>query len=430
MKNNLISFKTLFLSLLTGLATGSVVAGFTIGIRILSNYSQLLLKNAQVNPFDSASFFLLIISFGALAGYCVNKEPDIGGSGIPHVSGHLHNQLRQNWFTVLIYKFFGGLATIGSGLTLGREGPSVQIGSAVGQAVSELTHSNQKVQRYLIAGAAGGGMAAAFNAPLSGLIFMVEELFQRTSRELILYAGVIVITANHSANLIIGNKPAISIPTITTIVPNLTLACLGLGILTGLSGILFNFLIMNGKKIYQNIALPQWLKSMLPFLITGIILFFDHNLFGSGANLITFPLGENPGISQLSYFYFIKLALVALAFCSGIPGGIFFPLLSIGALLGNIYGTSLYSLGLVPQEAILYFSVIAMSSHFAAIVRAPLTGIILIIEMTGAALPWLFPITLVTYLSYLIADFFNCQPIYVSLLNSILSNRPSIDSKN
>ncbi|MGF3072929.1 ClC family H(+)/Cl(-) exchange transporter [Facklamia sp. P12945] len=423
MKNTYTSIKTLLLCALTGLITGCVIAAFNLLINHLANFSYSLLSLSHQNITNLIIYALFMLGLGFFTAFSLKMEPAIGGSGVPRINGLLHKHLNQNGLTVLIYKFFGGIAAIGSGLTLGRGGPSIQIGSTIGQVVSKFFHSDSSISRYLIAGAAGGGMAATFNAPLSGLSFILEGLFYKTSRQLFIYAGIIVLLANQTANSILGNQPSIILLRQAELPDNLLITCLGLGIITGLSGVLFNWIIIQGKGLSQVLAIPQWLKSILPFILTAIILYFDRNLFGSGANLISFPIGANPNPNYLSYLYSMKILLLAFAFCSGMPGGIFFPLLSIGAILGNLYGSLLYNLGLIPSDLIIYLSLFAMSGHFAAIVRAPLSGIFLILEMTGVSLPWLFPITLVTYLSYLVAELLASPPICESLLDLILLNQ-------
>ncbi|MFV8816089.1 chloride channel protein, partial [Aerococcus urinaeequi] len=105
-----------------------------------------------------------------------------------------------------------------------------------------------------------------------------------------------------------------------------------------------------------------------------------------------------------------------------IPGGIFFPLLSLGALVGNIYASGLHIFGLVDAYTIMVFTVIAMAAHFAAIVRAPLTGIFLILEMTGGSIQYLLPIAIVTYIAYFVAEVCQAKPIYESLLGLMVSD--------
>lgn len=423
MNQTVIQVRSLLLALLTGIITGLIVGAFRIGIQMIAHFNFDLLLASQTSFKSGLIFCGVFLALALFAGYCVSREPDIGGSGIPQVAGQISGQLHQKWYRVLFFKFFGGLATIGSGLTLGREGPSVQIGATIGQGIGQISNSSRRLTNALIAGAAGGGLAAAFNAPLSGLIFIVEELYHRTGRNLFLYGGLTVISAAITANKLLGINPSIPIPRFIDFdVPNLFLSII-LGCIIGFSGVLFNYLIIHGKMVYGKWQVPAWAKALLPFAVTACFLFLDLRLYGSGDELIQFPFGHNESLLTLIYLYLVKLILLVLAFCSGIPGGIFFPLLAIGSLVGNIYGSFLHEIGIVSAEVIPYFAVLAMSSHFSAIVRAPLTGIILIAEMTGASLPWLLPIIIASYTAHIVADFLGSPPIYTSLLDLLLQDR-------
>ncbi|EEB36545.1 chloride transporter, ClC family [Anaerococcus hydrogenalis DSM 7454] len=177
------------------------------------------------------------------------------------------------------------------------------------------------------------------------------------------------------------------------------------------------------KKFIKKLPISQTMKSILPFFMTSLFLLFDQRLLGSGENFIALAGGENVGISVLLYFYFMKLLLLLIAFCSGIPGGIFFPLLAMGSLVGNFYGSVLFNLDLVGQNEILIFSMLAMAAHFSSIVRAPLTGMFLIIEMTGGRIDFFLPIIIVSSVAYLVAENFRNEPIYESLLEIMVKNK-------
>lgn len=414
------NYQYIGLSLITGGITGLIVSLFQLGIQSVLKLSLQLLQSVALSWFNSLTYFILLIGLGVITRLCLKFEPHISGSGIPQVAGHLQGELEQNPFKVLINKFIGGLATIGSGLTLGREGPSVQIGSTIGQILGRMSQSPQEIQQLLMAGAAGAGMAAAFNTPISGVLFIIEELFHKTSRQIILCASLVVLTATYTARLILGNHLSIPIGSFDPQqTPNLFIL-IGLGLMTGLSGVAFNKLIIKGKQVFAKWLAPEWSKTILPYLITGLALILDDRLFGSGGEMMTLAADNNTSIFTLIYFFVAKFSLLLLAFCSGLPGGIFFPLLAIGSLLGNIYGSGMVLLDWMNADAILYLAVVAMAGHFTAIVRAPLTGILLIVEMTGASLPCLLPIGLVSYIAYLVAESLDCPPIYDSLLDNLL----------
>lgn len=138
----------------------------------------------------------------------------------------------------------------------------------------------------------------------------------------------------------------------------------------------------------------------------------DARLFGSGEPFILLPLGDNVSIGTLAYFYLAKLFLLTIIFAVGTPGGSLVPLLVMGSLLGNLYASILASLGLISPDLILVFSMLAMCGHFSAIVRTPITAILLILEMTGGAFEYLLALAVVSLLSYTVAELLRSKPFY------------------
>lgn len=417
-------FNIVFLTALAGALTGIVVSLFKLGIGKIGIFFRGFLQIAEADFTYKVLFLISFILMGVFADFCLKREPNISGSGIPQVSGQLKGKLNFNWFKVLFYKFIGGMVCIGSGLTLGREGPSIQIGASIGQGVAELSNQ-QDSKEYFIAGCAGAGMAAAFNSPLAGVIFCVEELIHKSTKRSFIQFALAVICATILSVLIAGGEEVFPVGAFESgQLPNLVYLG-GLGVVTGLSGVLFNKCIIGGKKLYKSVKVPDVIKRVFPFVITAIILFFDESLFGSGESLILLPMNTNPQTPKLLYLFGMKLLLIVLAFCSGLPGGIFFPLLAMGSLMGNVYATLLFNMELIQYEAVLYIVIIAMAGHFASIVRAPVTGIVLILEMTGTSMSFLLPVLIVSYVSDVVAEVVGCEPIYESLLNLMLNDKTS-----
>lgn len=422
MEEKRLDFKLGFVSLVTGLLVGVVVSGFRLAIPFLMGMVGKLLQFGQQSLLHSLLFIFIFATIGVVVSWNVKKEPMIGGSGIPQVAGKLSRQLDFSWFSVLIHKLMGGILTIGSGLTVGREGPSVQIGAAIGQGIAEKSHLNSQNQRYLIVGAASAGMAAAFNSPISGIIFALEELLKQTSRRGFLASSLIIITSTLVSIILLDNTFTLTIPISLELPVRDYPFLIILGMVIGLSGVLFNRVILWGKRVYARWHVPVVIKCSFPFVVTALFLLWDPSLLGSGDHYILMPFHENIALASLLSVYLIKLFLLVVAFSSGLPGGIFFPLLALGSLAGNIVGTSLSMGGLIDQNTLLVFTVIAMAAHFAAIVRAPLTGIFLILEMTGGSIRYLLPLAMVTFVAYLVAELFHSEPIYESLLGLMLAN--------
>lgn len=425
MKEKRLDFKLASLSILTGLLVGVVVSLFRLAIPLLMGVIKDFIQFSQTGWLQSLLFVVSFSLIGLLVAWNVNQEPMIGGSGIPQVAGKLSGKLDFSWTSILLHKLLGGILTIGSGLTLGREGPSVQIGAAIGQGVAEKSGVNKAKQNYLIVGAASAGMAAAFNSPVSGIMFALEELLKRTSRRGFLSTSLTIITATLISLALFKNKISLVIPLSLDLPGKYYPYLMLLGIIIGISGVLCNKIILFGKQLYAKWSVSSTVKCVFPFFITALFLLWDPRLLGSGELFILMPFQENLDLATLVWFYLIKLLLLVVAFASGLPGGIFFPLLALGSLAGNIVETGLLLAGFIDQNTLLVFTVIAMAAHFAAIVRAPLTGIFLVLEMTGGSINYLLPVASVTFIAYVVAELFQSEPIYDSLLELIVKGKTS-----
>ena len=363
-------------------------------------------------------FPVLLTLLGAGISVSITRRyaPETSGSGIPHLEAVLHRLRKLDWKRVLPVKFLGGIIAIGSGLTLGREGPTVQMGGAVGDAISRWLKVSERERLTLISAGGGAGLAAAFNAPLSGLIFVLEEVrrdFQPILFGAAFVAAVIadIITRVGSDQFPVFAVPSYPVPPLTSL-PIFAL----LGIVTGGLGVLFNRGLLASVNIYAR--LPA--RFMLPAAaITGgaigLVGWFSPLLIGSGHTLAESALKGDLLFAIIPIFFVIRFLLTTASYGSGAPGGIFAPLLVLGALIGLAIGQIAHAIapGIVPIPAV--FAVVGMAAYFTAIVRAPLTGIMLIVEMTGNYSQML-PLLVSCFGAYAVAEFLKDLPIYEALL--------------
>ena len=401
-----------------------VVIGILVGV-LISVYRKLvvLMQTEMVGFYASAKssilYFLLAIFVVALLGFIVGKltekEPMIGGSGIPQVAGQLKGIMNVNWKRVLPFKFIGGLIGLASGLTVGREGPSVQMGASLGQAFADLSGKDEEDKKLFITAGAAAGLSAAFNAPLSGLVFALEELHQKFDKYIFLIAAASAFLADYISGLFFGSKPVIDVGQIVELPANKYIYIILLAIIVGFLSQYFIKGIYNVKRLYQKLDLPVYAKVMIPFLVTALVVIFIPDLFGSGEHFIFLSVGENISTSKQLALLAVKFLLLLLAFCSGMPGVIFLPMLVLGSLIGNIFASIMVSMGLLGSEYILICSLIAMAANFSAIVRSPITATLLIVEMTGA-FTYLLPLGLGVMVSYLAIEMLNIKPVYEMLL--------------
>lgn len=415
-----LNIKLLTMSVSAGVVIGLLVSVFRLIIPRIYQKIALFAERAHTEPIYILIVFCIFIVLGLISSFCIHKEKNIKGSGIPQVSGKLQGKLEYSWYKVLVYKFIGGISAIGSGLSLGREGPSVQIGAAIAEGVAKLTNAHEEIKKSLIMSGAGAGLSVAFNAPISGIIFTIEELSKKVSSSGFILCALTILSANSVSVLLIGNQVSIPIKQDYAVAIELWPYIIILGVLCGLSGALFTKLIVVGKRCYDALPVHETIKHLIPFIATALIVLLDLSLLGSGSNLMLLPLAQQLPPEQFTYYYCVKFFLLLLAFCPGLPGGIFFPMLVLGSLLGSFYGSILASFGLISEQSIIFLSVLAMSAHFAAIVKAPLTGIFLIVEMTGGSLHFLMPIMIITFSAYFISDIIGSKPVYEVLLNYTL----------
>lgn len=417
-----ISFKSLPAFIILGIITGLLIGIFKKIIGIISSFMDGFLTTGENQ--DKLIFMALIIAIGLITYFILKKDKNTKGSGIPVMAGMMEGTIDVSSEKTIIGKFIASVLTIGSGLTVGREGPSVHLGGLAGDIVGKFFPN---VDRNLFIGsAASSGFAVAFNAPVASMIFAVEEIFRTHNFNTFLSSAVTIISATITNGLVFGDFPSLeNIQSFANFSQSSLWLIVILGILTGFSGVLFNKVVIGSKDIYKKINLPEIVKYLSPFILTGLVLIIDPRLFASGEELIYLPSLGNEGIETLIYMYLAKIILLSLAFGIGLSGGSLVPLLAIGAILGNIYGTILANLGLISADMIFAISLIAMAGHFSAIVRTPLTAIILILEMTGGVFSNILALAVVSFVAYLVAEIMKSKPFYEDLYERLLITEKS-----
>ena len=342
--------------------------------------------------------------------------PEASGSGIPHLEAVLLRFRQLDWKRVLPVKFFGGVLAIGSGLALGREGPTVQMGGAVGDALSRWLKVSPRERLTLISAGGGAGLAAAFNAPLSGLMFVLEEM-RRDFHPVVFGATFVAsVVADIITRLGSSQFPIFSVPNYPVSPLSALPVFALLGLAAGGLGIVFNrsLLAMVGAfaRLPRRFVLPA---AALTGGLVGLVAWFFPSLWGSGDHLIDMLLQGNVALALVPSFFVLRLLMTTGSYATGAPGGIFAPLLALGAMIGLAVGQLGHMLapGVVPIAGV--FAVVGMAAYFAAIVRAPLTGIMLILEMTGSYNQML-PLLVSCFCAYALAEWLQDKPIYEALL--------------
>lgn len=418
-------FKTILTAegFVVGIAAGLVVLLYRVLLEYAGRGMELVLEYARRYPALAGTWFFVLFAIACIVGKLVKYEPMISGSGIPQVEGEMMGKLDQVWWKVLPAKFLGGFLSLFSGLSLGREGPSIQIGAMVGKAVSKALKREKTEERYLLTCGASAGLAAAFHAPLAGVMFSLEEIHKNFSVSVLVSVMTASITADYISSEFLGFTSVFQFDIGTEIAPQYYGHIVILGILLGIMGAFYNKMTMWVQGLYFKAkGLNETTRLLIPFLLAGVLGLVMPQVLGSGHELIDMAAQGNMVLKALAVLFLVKFLFSLICFGSGAPGGIFFPLLVLGALLGGMYSTfAAEYMGLDPSY-ISNFVLLAMAGYFTAIVRAPITGIILIFEMTGQVSQML-SMSLVSIVAYLVASALKSEPIYESLLSGLLKRR-------
>lgn len=407
-------YRLVVFGLIVGIIAGLVASLYRFAITYSQNISQSVYVWAK-SPWQIFCVFLGLALLGLIVGWLVSGEPLIKGSGIPQAEGTILGYFQMRWPKILIKKFIGGALAMLGGLSLGREGPSILLGAMTGQGVSNALHRDTTEQKYLITCGACAGLAAAFNAPLAGVMLALEEIHKNFSPKVLLSALASSLTACLISRLFFGGAPTFSLPALSELPAAYYWLLLPVGVLLGLFGAGYNKCVLLTQNLYQKIHLPLPVKMIIPFFIAGLFGLFLPQVLGGGHNIVDGLIIGQYTLPFLLLLVVGKFILSMTSFGSGAPGGIFFPLLVLGALAGVIYGQGAVCLVGLESTYVLHFMLFGMLGMFTAIVRAPLTGIILIVEM-AASFNQLISLAIVAFISYITADLCHSKPIYESLL--------------
>lgn len=351
--------------------------------------------------------------------------PMAGGSGIPQVKGVILGLYKMKWFRILWVKIIAGALGIGAGLSLGREGPSIQIGAVAGQGLSRLLGRTRMEERYLITSGASAGLAAAFNAPLAGMMFALEELHRNFSGAVLLPTMTSAITATIVTHFFFGRSTSFHFLNLVPMpAEHLGLVVL-IAISAGFAGIVFNYGLLHTSSFYN---LPffknQYVKILFALFSACLLGFFLPQVLGGGNTLVDqLAAGRFTSLSFLVLLLIGKYVFTLISYGCGVPGGFFLPLLVVGALLGSVEAHVLVSLELINEVYTPNIIIIGMVSLFAASVRSPITGTLLILEMTGD-FGHLMALALGSAVAYITAELLKGEPIYDALLKKSLSAKP------
>jgi CIC family chloride channel protein len=406
------------LSLLAGAGVGLLGAAFRLTLIEADGLRDWLVAWAHAaGPAGGVLVVATPAAAAAVAAWLVRRySSQASGSGIPHVEAVLDRELiPQPPARLITVKFLGGVLAIGSGLALGREGPSVQMGASFADLVGVLFRRRGADRRALFAAGAGAGLATAFNAPIAGAVFVLEELVKRFETRIALAALGTSAAAIAVARLFLGEAPDFHVEPLAFPAGGTWILFLLLGSVAGLLAVAYNATLLG--TLDATARLRRWpveLQAALVGAVVGIGAWLEPGLVGGG-DPITQRLLTGAGTpAAIALVLLLRFGLGAVCYAARTPGGLFAPLLVLGAGLGLLLGelSRLAWPGLDIQPTA--FAVVGMAAFFTGVVRAPVTGIVLVIEMT-AGFRLFLPMLGACFAAMLVPMLLGNPPVYESL---------------
>ena len=417
------------LSLALGLLVGIIGTAFRLGVaRGFSLYAGLIAPAGH----GLASEWALAAISGALivssAAFLTRRfAPEAAGSGVQEIEGILAG-LRPSlrWTRVLPVKFFGGLLAMSAGLVLGREGPSIHIGGSLGAALAKSTSLPSDSEKILVGAGSAAGLSVAFGAPIGGILFTMEEI-RREFPMTAIFAQCVALTivaAIAVSDLIAGPNAVLPIPVYKMATSVELGLMLPFAAILGVYGGFLNLALLRTLDAFQ--ALYRRLGWLWPALVIGaaigLLVRFFPDVTGGGEELVFRLLQSWQGLEALIILLVARTALFNLSYGVGTPGGIFFPIVAFGSVLGLSYARLVELLFPGIQVGFGKFAVAGMSALLAATVRAPLTCLMLVTEMTGN-----YQLMLMSLLASILADItaesVRGHPIYAQLLDRMSESK-------
>ncbi|KTD32462.1 chloride channel protein [Legionella moravica] len=413
-------------SILLGVITGAFASFFQLAIAGLVALINSFYSLVSTHGWPQGIISALVTMMMVLVAFLMVKHiaPEASGSGVPEIEGTLLHVRPIFWKRLIPVKFIGGVLSISANMVMGREGPTIQMGGNLGDMLGDLLRLPRDKRDTLIAAGSAAGLAAAFNAPLAGVLFVMEEMRNQFNYSFTNFKMVIIccVMATITLHLIIGPEPAIKMQLFE--LPSLKALwwfCL-FGIVVGVVGIFFNVVLMGTLRLLDKLKPRQkmFYVSFVGFLV-GYLAYIHPQMVGGGYDIINQALTMSPAFGILCLLVVIRFFTTMLSYSTGIPGGIFAPMLALGTLLGlaayHVFGYFSIDSTIHPGM----FAVAGMGALFAASVRSPITGVVLVVEMTQNY-SLILPLMITCITSTTIVQLVGNEPIYTQLLDRTLEH--------
>ena len=421
-----LSMLGLFVSaLIVGLLAGAAGAAFQYAVRAVAGIWSAWISLAQGMPVLRWAVPMATSAVLVWVAYALVRHlaPEAAGSGVQEIEGALEDERPTRWWRVLPVKFVAGALALGAGMVAGREGPTIQMGGNLGRMIADVTRMRQENMHTLIAAGAAGGLSAAFNAPLAGIVFVVEEMRAHFRYNFASVTGVMIASVASAMVLrfIMGQQP--DMPMATWRPPPLGSLWMFLivGAVFGVLGAGFNRAIVGSLDLFGRLRgkACAW-SGIWVGAVMGLLAWGWPDVAGGGYEMMPRAMAGAIPTGLLLVVFGVRLGTTLFSYGSGVPGGIFAPMLALGTALGMAmgYGAHEFFPQWVAHPAI--FAVVGMGALFAATVRAPLTGIVLVIEMTSNY-TLILPLILTCLTATIVAHTLGGRPICTVLLERTLA---------
>lgn len=409
----------LILTIVIGIIAGLAAVLFSVSIDQVSHrffgLSPSFLRLFVVPPLVSLVTGVLLARF----------FPEVRGSGVPQTEAayHLANGVIPG--RVPIGKFVTGVLCIASGHSMGREGPSVQIGAGIASVAGRWLRLPPARIRDLVPVGAAGALAAAFNTPVAAVLFALEEIIGDMNAALLGSTVVASVAAVIVERSILGNEPLFHVPTYRLVHPMELLAYAGLGIIGGALSLVFCKGLLTVRQLFQHMpARTRIVQPAIGGLIIGGILLYSPAIMGVGYEYVDQALNGGLLLRTMAVLCVLKLGATIVSYASGNAGGIFAPSLYIGAMAGGAVGAIVHRFAPIATADPGAYALVGMGALFAGIIRAPMTSVFMIFEITQDY-QILVPLMVANLLSFVISRRFQPVPVYHALLHQDGIHLPS-----
>lgn len=413
-------------AILVGAVVGLLGSGFHVGVEKLTAawpaFLQTTLQFEGLVLYAAAALVaagMAVVSLWLVRTYA----PEASGSGVPEIEGAMEGLREVRWHRVLPVKFIAGLLSLSSGMVLGREGPTIHIGASVAKAASDLMKWSGEDMRGLLAAGGAAGLAAAFNAPLAAVLFVIEETRRQFPYSSRTYIAVVLasIASAIVTEYLTGNTPYMLLE--ASAIPYGWLpAFVVLGILLGGAGVIFNRTLVWGLDHVRRLGMRTsfYIFPAIVGLVVGVLLFVRPEATQGGELLAVQLTKEGLPLAMLAFVVLLRFVMTMASYSTGVAGGIFAPILALATTIGLCYGTALEMFVTLPENGLVAFAISAMGGLFAATIGAPMVGMVLVLELTSAYVV-LVPVMITAIFANMTAQALGGRPIYEILLERTLA---------